>query len=81
MFHCHLLTHEDRGMMGQLVVVAPGEQAPSRIAAPGGGVHPSTTATRSPATARDPAASTPTRTAVTDPPGSRRSPSAPGREP
>ncbi|MFE9233801.1 multicopper oxidase family protein [Cellulosimicrobium funkei] len=40
MFHCHLLTHEDRGMMGQLVVVAPGEQAPSRIAAPGGGVHP-----------------------------------------
>lgn len=27
MFHCHLLRHEDRGMMGQFVVVAPGEQA------------------------------------------------------
>jgi FtsP/CotA-like multicopper oxidase with cupredoxin domain len=25
MFHCHLLQHEDRGMMGQFVVVAPGE--------------------------------------------------------
>lgn len=24
MFHCHLLEHEDRGMMGQLVVVEPG---------------------------------------------------------
>ncbi|WP_431890412.1 multicopper oxidase family protein [Cellulosimicrobium funkei] len=39
MFHCHLLTHEDRGMMGQLVVVAPGEQAPSRIDVPDGGTH------------------------------------------
>jgi FtsP/CotA-like multicopper oxidase with cupredoxin domain len=39
MFHCHLLTHEDRGMMGQLVVVAPGEQAPSRIEVPDGGAH------------------------------------------
>jgi blue copper oxidase len=28
MFHCHLLQHEDNGMMGQFVVVAPG-QAPS----------------------------------------------------
>jgi blue copper oxidase len=28
MFHCHLLRHEDAGMMGQFVVVAPG-QAPS----------------------------------------------------
>ncbi|TYL55099.1 multicopper oxidase domain-containing protein [Nocardioides sp. BGMRC 2183] len=27
MFHCHLLRHEDRGMMGQFVVVAPGEEA------------------------------------------------------
>ena len=27
MFHCHLLLHEDRGMMGQFVVVAPGEEA------------------------------------------------------
>jgi FtsP/CotA-like multicopper oxidase with cupredoxin domain len=28
MFHCHLLRHEDNGMMGQLVVVQPG-QAPT----------------------------------------------------
>jgi blue copper oxidase len=27
MFHCHLLRHEDDGMMGQFVVVLPGEQA------------------------------------------------------
>ena len=26
MFHCHLLRHEDNGMMGQFVVVRPGEQ-------------------------------------------------------
>jgi blue copper oxidase len=26
MFHCHVLEHEDRGMMGQLVVVEPGEE-------------------------------------------------------
>jgi FtsP/CotA-like multicopper oxidase with cupredoxin domain len=26
MFHCHLLLHEDAGMMGQFVVVRPGEQ-------------------------------------------------------
>jgi len=26
MFHCHLLRHEDQGMMGQFVVVRPGEQ-------------------------------------------------------
>lgn len=25
MFHCHILRHEDRGMMGQFVVVEPGE--------------------------------------------------------
>lgn len=25
MFHCHLLRHEDQGLMGQFVVVAPGE--------------------------------------------------------
>ncbi len=24
MFHCHLLSHEDHGMMGQFVVVKPG---------------------------------------------------------
>jgi blue copper oxidase len=28
LFHCHLLRHEDNGMMGQLVVVQPG-QAPT----------------------------------------------------
>ena len=27
MFHCHLLQHEDQGMMAQFVVVKPGEQA------------------------------------------------------
>jgi FtsP/CotA-like multicopper oxidase with cupredoxin domain len=27
MFHCHLLYHEDAGMMGQFVVVEPGERA------------------------------------------------------
>jgi FtsP/CotA-like multicopper oxidase with cupredoxin domain len=27
MFHCHLLRHEDQGMMGQFVVVEAGEQA------------------------------------------------------
>lgn len=32
MFHCHLLQHEDRGMMGQFVLVGPGERPrdPSR---------------------------------------------------
>jgi blue copper oxidase len=25
MFHCHLLQHEDNGMMGQLVVLQPGQ--------------------------------------------------------
>lgn len=27
MFHCHMLRHEDQGMMGQFVVVEPGESA------------------------------------------------------
>jgi len=27
MFHCHLLTHEDKGMMGQFVVIEPGDEA------------------------------------------------------
>lgn len=27
MFHCHLLRHEDAGMMGQFVVVQPGQAA------------------------------------------------------
>ena len=29
MFHCHILRHEDRGMMGQFVVVEPGDVAGS----------------------------------------------------
>jgi FtsP/CotA-like multicopper oxidase with cupredoxin domain len=32
MFHCHILLHEDRRMMGQFVVVEPGEQAGERPA-------------------------------------------------
>ena len=28
MYHCHLLWHEDRGLMGQFVVVEPGQQTP-----------------------------------------------------
>ncbi len=31
MYHCHLLSHEDDGMMGQFVVVAPGERAPATM--------------------------------------------------
>lgn len=27
MFHCHMLLHEDQGMMGQFVIVEPGEEA------------------------------------------------------
>lgn len=27
MYHCHLLWHEDQGMMGQFVVIGPGQQA------------------------------------------------------
>jgi blue copper oxidase len=38
MFHCHLLLHEDRGMMGQFVVVEPGQQA-GQIHQPAGHVH------------------------------------------
>jgi hypothetical protein len=30
MFHCHVLQHEDRGMMGQFVVVKPGQEAQTR---------------------------------------------------
>ena len=26
MYHCHLLWHEDQGMMGQFLVVEPGQQ-------------------------------------------------------
>lgn len=38
MFHCHLLEHEDAGMMGQFVVVRPGQQ-PGRLAGAGPGRH------------------------------------------
>jgi FtsP/CotA-like multicopper oxidase with cupredoxin domain len=34
MFHCHMLMHEDDGMMGQFVVVEPGQDAGT---VPGGG--------------------------------------------
>lgn len=27
MYHCHLLFHQDRGMMGQFVMVEPGQEA------------------------------------------------------
>ena len=36
MYHCHLLVHEDQGMMGQFVVVEPGQQARQSV---GGGHH------------------------------------------
>ncbi len=33
MYHCHILRHEDEGMMGQFVVVEPGteDEAPGSI--------------------------------------------------
>lgn len=43
MYHCHLLTHEDEGMMGQFVVVKPGQTAgtvPEDTTAPRGGSGP-----------------------------------------
>ncbi len=41
MFHCHVLQHEDRGMMGQFVVVGPGQEAqtPPRDSAAGRADH------------------------------------------
>ncbi|WP_443678201.1 multicopper oxidase domain-containing protein [Nocardia pulmonis] len=33
MYHCHLLPHEDRGMMGQFLVLGPG-QTPNPMALP-----------------------------------------------
>jgi FtsP/CotA-like multicopper oxidase with cupredoxin domain len=35
MFHCHLIFHEDQGMMGQFVVAEAGQQPDS----PGGSNH------------------------------------------
>lgn len=43
MYHCHLLSHEDAGMMGQFVVVKPGQSAgtvPEDTTAPHGGSGP-----------------------------------------
>lgn len=43
MYHCHLLTHEDHGMMGQFVVVQPGQHAgtvPEDTTAAGSGSGP-----------------------------------------
>lgn len=37
MFHCHLLRHEDSGMMGQFVVIEPGTDPPKRIPVNDGG--------------------------------------------
>lgn len=37
MFHCHMLRHEDEGMMGQFVVIKPGDEG--RVSAPGHGDH------------------------------------------
>ena len=31
MYHCHLLRHEDDGMMGQFVVVEPGQKPASDL--------------------------------------------------
>jgi blue copper oxidase len=31
MFHCHVLEHEDAGMMGQFVVIEPGDETPGRV--------------------------------------------------
>ncbi|MFG2824647.1 multicopper oxidase family protein [Kitasatospora sp. NPDC048365] len=40
MYHCHILRHEDAGMMGQFVVVEPGtESGVPRTLAPGAGHH------------------------------------------
>jgi FtsP/CotA-like multicopper oxidase with cupredoxin domain len=38
MYHCHLLMHEDDGMMGQFVVVEPGQSA-GRVRAAAGHDH------------------------------------------
>ncbi|STC95038.1 multicopper oxidase family protein [Corynebacterium renale] len=39
MYHCHMLLHEDEGMMGQFVVVKPGESADLAAIASHGGHH------------------------------------------
>lgn len=42
MFHCHLLQHEDEGMMGQFVVVEPGQSAEVPTASTTGAPAPAT---------------------------------------
>ncbi|MFD0568043.1 multicopper oxidase domain-containing protein [Kitasatospora gansuensis] len=37
MYHCHLLYHEDRGMMGQFVVAEPGGPVAALSPAPSNG--------------------------------------------
>jgi len=37
MFHCHILMHEDAGMMGQFVLIEPGTTPPDRIRLDGDG--------------------------------------------
>ena len=39
MFHCHLLRHEDEGLMGQLVVVEPGTEPPRTLPTGDDGGH------------------------------------------
>lgn len=39
MFHCHVLLHEDEGMMGQFVVVEPGQEAGEPSGGPHGSGH------------------------------------------
>lgn len=39
MYHCHVLFHEDQGMMGQFVVVEPGSAGPGGPPGPGGSGH------------------------------------------
>ncbi|HEX2316351.1 MAG TPA: multicopper oxidase domain-containing protein [Thermomonospora sp.] len=39
MYHCHILRHEDSGMMGQFVIVKPGTENQVSRTIPGGGGH------------------------------------------
>lgn len=39
MFHCHVLLHEDRGRMGQFVVVEPGRRPALPLAPAAGSGH------------------------------------------
>ncbi|WP_212988156.1 multicopper oxidase family protein [Actinoplanes auranticolor] len=39
MYHCHLLRHEDKGMMGQFVIVEPGSEDRIPRTIPGGHAH------------------------------------------